>query len=174
METALISILCIALMIFGGMTMAQGFMTSVDAGTTGLSEIGQRTETIMRTELTPISTNVSLIAGADPLDIVLKNTGQTKMADFEKWDVIIQYYDDSSEYHVEWLPYAPGGAGTYEWEVGWIRLDGETEKFEPNVLNPGEEIMIRTWLDPSVGTGTTNMVVISTPSGISCSTYFSP
>ena len=174
METALISLICIALMIFGGMTMSQGFMTSVDASTTGLSEIGELTETIMRTELTPISTNMTLLAGADPLDIVLKNTGQTKMADFEKWDVIVQYYDDSGIYHVEWLPYSPGGAGTYEWEVGWIRLDGAAETFEPNVLNPGEEMMIRTWLDPSVGVGTTNMVVISTPSGISCSTYFSP
>jgi hypothetical protein len=174
METAIISIICIALMVFGGMAMAQGLMTSVDASTEGLSEIGERTETIMRTELTPMSTNVSLIAGADPLDIVLKNTGQTKMADFDKWDVIVQYYDDSGEYHVEWLPYAPGGAGTYEWEVGWIRLDGAAEMYEPNVLNPGEEIMIRTWLYPSVGVGTTNMVVISTPSGISSSTYFSP
>ncbi|MBN1692506.1 MAG: hypothetical protein JW845_03015 [Dehalococcoidales bacterium] len=174
METAIISLICIALMIFGGMTMSHGFMTSVDSSTAGLSEIEQRTETIMRTELTPMSTNVSLIAGADPLDIVLKNTGQTKMADFEKWDVIIQYYDDSGVYHVEWLPYAPGGAGIYEWEVGWIRLDGAAEKFEPNVLNPGEEIMIRTWLDPSLGPGTTNMVVVTTPSGISSSTYFSP
>ncbi len=174
METVLISIICIALMVFGGMTMSQGFMTSVDASTAGLSEIGERTEIITRTELTPMSTNITLLPGADPLDIVLKNTGQTKMADFDKWDVIVQYYDGSGNYCVEWLPYNPGGAGTYEWEVGWIRLDGEAELFEPNVLNPGEEIMIRTWLDPSVGAGTTNMVVISTPSGVTCSTYFSP
>ena len=40
METVLISIICIALVVFGGMTMSQGFMTSVDASTAGLSEIG--------------------------------------------------------------------------------------------------------------------------------------
>ena len=174
METALISIICIALVIFGGMTMSQGFMTSVDASTAGLSEIGQRTEIMMRTELTPVSTNIILVAGADPLEIVLENTGQTKMADFEKWDVIVQYYDDSANYQIEWLPYNESGAGTYEWEVGWIRLNGQAETFEPNVLNPGEQIMIRTWLDPSVGANTTNMVVISTPTGITSSTYFSP
>jgi len=174
METVLVSIICIALVVFGGMTMSQGFMTSVDASTTGLSEIGQRTEIMMRTELTPISTNITLLAGADPLEIVLENTGQTKMADFEKWDVIVQYYDGSGGYHIEWLPYAEGGAGTYEWEVGWIRLYGQAETFEPNVLNPGEQIMIKTWLDPSVGASTTNMVVISTPTGITSSTYFSP
>jgi hypothetical protein len=174
METALISIICIALIMFGGMTMSQGFMTSVDASTAGLSEIGQRTEILTRTELTPVSTNIALVVGADPLEIILENTGQTKMADFEKWDVIVQYYDDSGGYQIEWLPYNESGAGTYEWEVGWIRLNGQAETFEPDVLNPGEQIMIRTWLDPSVGTNTTNMVVISTPDGITCSTYFSP
>src|SRR4030042_786887 len=174
METALISIICIALMVFGGMTMSQGFMTSVDTSTAGLSEIGERTETAIRTELTPVSTNMTLLAGADPVDIVLKNTGQTKMTDFEKWDIIVQYYDGSGGYHVEWLPYSEGGAGTYEWEVGWIRLDGQPEIFEPNLLNPGEEIMIRIWLHPAVGAGTTNMGVISTPSGITSITYFSP
>jgi len=174
METAIVSIICIALVLFGGMTMSQGFMTSVDASTTGLEEIGQRDETIMRTELTPISTSLSTPSGPDPLEIILENTGQTKLADFNKWDVIVQYYDRDGNYIVEWLPYTEETAGTYEWEVVWINLDGQAETFEPNVLNAGEQIMIRTWLYPSVGSGTTNMVTISTPSGVTASTHFSP
>ena len=174
METAIVSIICIALVVFGGMTMSHGFMTSVDTGTAGLEQAGQRDETIMRTELTPVSTNVSLVSGPDPLEIILENTGQIKMADFEKWDIIVQYYDDTGTYHVEWLPYQESGAGTYEWEVGWIRLNGQAEIYEPNILNPGEQIMIKTWLDPSVGAGTTNMVVVSAPSGVTSSTYFIP
>jgi hypothetical protein len=174
METAIISIICIALMVFGGMAMSHGFMTSVDASTNGLEEAGQRNEIIMRTELTPVSANATLAAGADPVDIVLENTGQTKMADFDKWDVIIQYFDDSGIYHAVWLPHADDGAGANEWEVVWIRLNGQPEIFENNVLNPGEQILIRAWLDPSIGPSTTNMVVISTPSGVTSSTYFSP
>jgi hypothetical protein len=173
METVIVSIICIALVVFGGMTMSQGFMTSVDASTTGLSEMGERTETIMRTELTPISTNITLGAGPDPLEVVLENTGQAKMADFEKWDVIVQYTDDDGDYQVAWLPYTAGG-GTNKWDVAWIKLDGQVEVFEPNVLNPGEQLMIKAWLDPSVGVNTTNMVLISTPSGITSSTFFSP
>jgi flagellar protein FlaF len=171
METAIVSLICIALLIFGGMTMSQGFMTSVDASTTGLSEIGQSAEAIMRTMLTPVDASLSL---PGHVEIILENTGQTKMADFEKWDVIIQYYDDEGGYNIIWLPFNPGGATTNQWGVGWIRLNGETETFEPNVLNPGEQIMIEVELNPSVGEDTTNMVVISTPSGITCSTYFSP
>ncbi len=171
METLLISIICIALMVFGGMTMSQGFMTSVDTSTMSLSEIGDRTETIMRTELTPISAVISIVPGPDPLDIVLENTGQTKIADFNKWDIIVQYYSDSN-YYVNWLPYDETGPDTNEWGVVWIRLDGVAETFEPNILNPGEQIMLRTYLSPAASAGTTNMVVISTPGGVTCSTYF--
>jgi len=171
METAIVSIICIALVVFGGMTMSQGFMTSVDASTTGLEKIGQRDETIMRTELTPVSAEQP---SANTLEVILENSGQTRLADFDKWDVIVQYYDGTGTYHVEWLPYTEATLDDNEWEVAWIRLDGAAEVFEPNVLNPQEQIMIRAQLNPSAGAGTTNMVILGTPSGVTASTYFSP
>ncbi len=177
METVIISIICIALMVFGGMTMSQGFMSSVDSSTTGLSEVSQTTETIMRTELTKISAVITNLPGPnDPLDIVLENTGKTKIADFDKWDVIVQYYSAGNNYNVSYLSY--NGTGTTwplpnnQWEVYWIRLNGVAETFEPNVLNPGEQIMIRALLSPAVSGGTTNMLIISAPNGVTCSTYF--
>ena len=170
METAIVSLICIALVVFGGMTMSQGFMTSVDASTTGLEEIGQRNETIMRTELSPVSTNMP---AANTLEVTLENSGQTKIADFDKWDVIVQYYDGTGTYNTRWLPYTAGTLGDNEWQVVWIRLNGAAEVFEPDVLNPKEQIMIRAQLNPSVGAGTTNMVVVATPNGIPVSTYFS-
>ena len=47
METAIVSIICIALVIFGGMTMSQGFLNTVDTSTSGLEEMSQRNEIIM-------------------------------------------------------------------------------------------------------------------------------
>jgi hypothetical protein len=167
METAIISIICIALVVFGGMTMSRGFITSVDASTMGLEEVGQRNEAILRTELSPVSANMP---AADTLEVVMENTGQVRLADFDKWDFIVHYYDSDGVYHVEWLPYA----GDNEWNVSWIRLDGAPEVFEPNVLNPGEQVMLRAQLNPAAGAGTTNMVVVVTPNGITASTYFSP
>lgn len=174
METVLISIICIALMVFGGMTMSQGFMTSVDTSTMGLNEMEQMTDSIMRTELTPISADYYEISGNDRVDIVLENTGQTKIADFEKWDVIVQYRTNPATYNVIWLPYTEAVAQNppNEWGWVWIRLDGEDETFEPNILNPGEQIMIRTYLSPAAGDDYVNMVTISTPGGVTCSTYF--
>jgi hypothetical protein len=174
METAIISIICIALVVFGGMTMSNGFMTSLDASTAGLQEISTRNNMMMRTELSTVSTNITLVLGPDPLNIVLENSGQTKIADFKKWDVIIQYFDDAGQYHVQYLTYKNGSTAPYEWDVGWIKMNGQPEVFDPGVLNPGEQIMIQTRLDPSVGINTTNMVVVSTPTGITCSTYFAP
>lgn len=171
METAIISLICIALVVFGGMTMAQGFITSVDSSTAGLEETGKRNETIMRTELTPVNATQP---AADTVELVLENTGQTKLADFEKWDIIVQYYDGAGTYHVEWLPFTDTTPGANEWEIAWLRLGGTAEVFEQDILNPEEQIMLRAQLSPSVGAGTTNMIVVSTPSGVTASTYFTP
>lgn len=154
--------------------MSHGFMTSVDTSANGLQEIGNNVDSLIRTELTPVSSNVSVDSGDDLVEIVLQNSGQTKMADYDKWDVIVQYYDDSGNYHVQWLPYVDGTSAVYEWDVGWIELNGTPAVFDPGVLDPGEQIMIKTRLFPVVGSGTTGMVTISTPNGVTCSTYFSP
>src|SRR4030065_697889 len=105
METVIVSLICIALIVFGGMTMAQGFMTAVDASTTGLEEMGQRDETLIRTLLTPFSATQP---SADKVEIILDNDGQTKLADFDKWDLIAHYYDGTGTYHIKWLPYNHG------------------------------------------------------------------
>ena len=171
METILVSLVCIALIVFGGMTMSQGFMTSVDTSTSGLDELGQRNETIIRTLINPVSASQP---AANTFEIILKNDGQIKLADFAKWDVIVHYFDETGNYTIKWLPYTENALGDDEWQVTWLRLNGVAEVFETGVFNPGEQMMITGQLNPPVGLGTTNMVVISTPSGITAQTYFSP
>jgi hypothetical protein len=149
--------------------MSQGFMTTVDTSTTGLEDVRERGETLIRTELTPVS---SSLTAANTLEVLLENTGQAKLADFDKWDFIVQYYDDTGSYHSEWLPYTSGTLGDNEWEVSEILLNGETEIYEPNVLNQNESMLLVAQLEPAVGDNTTNMVVIATPDGITASTYF--
>jgi len=159
-------------MVFGGMAMSQGFLTSVDSSATRLEELSDRDERIMRTELAPTSATVN--GARDTLYVNLDNNGQTKLADFDKWDVIVQYYDDSGTYYTRWLPYADGALGDNEWQVQWIRLDSDDETFELNVVNPGEMIRIEAQLSPVVGAGTNNMVVVSTPNGVPATISFSP
>ena len=169
METVLVSLICIALIVFGGMTMSQGFMTTVDTSTTGLEDVRQRGETLIRTELTPVSSNLT---AANTLEIILENTGQAKLTDFDKWDFIVQYYDNTGTYYTKWLPYTAGTLSNNEWEVSGITLNGKAEVYEPNVLNQSEAILLTAQLSPAVGDNTTNMVVVATPDGITASTYF--
>ena len=169
METAIVSLICIALIMFGGMTMSQGFLTSVDSTTIGLEEISSRGEEIMRTELTAANTSMP---SASLLRVSLENSGQTKLSSFSKWDVIVQYYDGGGTYYVRWLPYTEETLGNNEWRKVGIYLDGQVEAYEPNMVNPGEEVVIEAKLNPPIGDNTTNLVVVSTPNGIPASIAF--
>ena len=174
METAIVSVICIALIVIGGMTMSQGFLTSVDTTSAALEELGVRDEEIMRTELSPVSANTTITGNI--LYVTLENSGQTKLADFNKWDVIVQYYDGGATYHTKWLPYTDGTPGNNEWTKEGIYLNTENETaevFEPAILNPREKIKIEAKLNPAVGEDTDNLVVISTPNGIPASVSFS-
>ena len=171
METAIVSLLCIALVVVGGMTMSRGFLSSVDSTSAALEEVGARGEDIMRTELATVSVTMP---AANRLQVRLANDGQTKLASFSKWDVIIHYYDEYDDYYVKWLPHTANQTlNDNEWQKVGIYLGAEAEVFEPNIVNPGEEIVIEAQLNPAVGDNTTNLVVISTPNGIPASVTFS-
>ena len=172
METAVVSIVCIALIVLGGMTMSQGFLSSVDNTTSGLEQISRQTAEIARTSLTPLSASQP---SAEILEVTLKNSGQTKLADLARWDFIVQYYEAEGSYHVRWLPYVEGTPSDNQWTDVGIYLDAgdETpEVFEPGILNPGEEMRLRAKVDPPPGSGTTNLVVIATPNGVPASISF--
>jgi hypothetical protein len=172
MDTVVVSIVCIVLVIFGGMTMAQGFFSSVDSSTIGWDTMESRDNSIMRTSLAVVGT---AMPSASQLEITLRNDGQTKLSDFADWDLIIQYHDAGGQYYVNWLPYTSGVPGANQWTVNGIYIDATSstaEVFETSILNPGEEMIIRAEISPSVGAGTTNLAVASTSNGISASTTF--
>ena len=170
METAIVAIICIALIAFGGMTMSQGFLSSVDSTSAALEQMGQNSETIMRTELTVISAACDSKTG--DLTVTLSDSGQTKLASFEDWDVIVNYTTDP-DYHVKWLPYTAGTPGADQWTVDSITMsDGSPESFELNILNPTERIVISGLLSPWPDKSSSMMVVVATPNGITASTSF--
>ncbi len=174
METAIVSIICIALLVVGGMTMSQGFLSSVDTTTLGLETISERDEEIMRTDLSTLS---ATMPATNRVEAALRNNGQTKLSDFARWDVIVQYYDSGGTYYVKWLPYTDNiTLGDNQWRRKGIYLNAENqtaEVFETGILNPGEEMVIEARVSPATGVGTTNLLVASTSSGIPASIIFS-
>ncbi|MFA5316017.1 MAG: hypothetical protein WC369_01175 [Dehalococcoidales bacterium] len=170
MPTVVIAIVCITLIVVGGMTMSQGFISSVDSNASIFSQASDRDGEIMRTEL-------SIIGASQPtagyLEVDLRNSGQVKQASFSSWDVIIHYDDDSDNNYVKWLPYTNGVPGDNEWTVRGIYLDADSstaEVYEPGILNPGEEMVISTKLGPPQNKWTTKYLAVSTGNGVSVST----
>jgi hypothetical protein len=172
METAFVSIICVALMVIGGMTMSQGFLRSVDNTTNNIQVISQRDEDIMRTNIAALSASMS---AANTLNVRVRNSGQTKLASFDKWDIIVHYTDGSAMEHVTWLPYS-SSLEDNRWTVTsiyYVDAGGDhPEVFDPGILNPEEEMDIRCQFYPAIGSGTVNMIAISTPNGITVSKTF--
>jgi len=172
MATILVSIICIAMIVVGGMTLSSGILTSTDATAISVDEISLREGEIARTDLT-IRRGMYL-AWEEMLRITVENTGQTRLASFNKWDVIINY-SDGSAYHMEWLPYTTGVLGNNEWQKARIGLNGPLEYFEPDILNPGEELVMHARLSPLPGGNTTGEITVASPNGIFDSiSFFKP
>ncbi|MFC1967493.1 hypothetical protein ACFLV2_02525 [Chloroflexota bacterium] len=170
METAVISIICIALIVFGGMTMSQGFFSTADATGMGVEEISMSHGEIMRTGLSVVS--AERVQWADILRVRLENSGQTKLASFSKWDVIAGYLDDGNSFYATWLPYTEATLQNNEWEKIGLYVNGQVEAFEPAILNPGEEMVIGARFNPAVGDDSTANITIGTPGGVNESVSF--
>ena len=171
MATAIVSIICIAMIVVGGMTLSQGILTSADSAALSVEEIALREGEITRTNLDAVRS--AHLSWADLLKVTVENSGQTKLASFDKWDLIVNYYDGSGVYHTVWLPYTTGALGDNEWQKARIGLNGPVEFFEPNILNPGEELVILARLNPLPGDATTGDITVGTPNGVYDSISFS-
>lgn len=171
MAIIVVCIMCIALIILGGMTLSQGILTSADTAALSVDMIGVREGEIMRTDVTAL--RAEYLSWSDLLRVTVDNNGQTKLSSFGKWDLIVHYYDDSGSYYSEWLPYTDGILGDNEWQKARICLNGQPEFFEPNLLNPGEELVILASVSPLPGDVTGGNTTITTPNGICESISFS-
>lgn len=157
--------------------MSQGFLSSVNNNATSWKQMGERDTAILRTELSQMAQTPAGegCGGLSTTYVTIANTGMTKLADYDEWDVIIQYQDTGGGRWVKWLPYNPSSPGDNEWGIFGIYLDetaGKPEMFEPGILNPGEEIKITVKLNPAIGDNTTNLMTVSTPNGVSASVHF--
>ncbi len=130
---------------------------------------------IARTELNSLT--VSVISAGATVDWTVGNIGQTQLRVFEDWDVVIVYQDSASAgLQVSRLSYTTNvtpAAG--EWTVTGIYLDAGTltaEVFNPGIVDPGEEFIIRAQLSPSIATPTDNTVTLAVENGVTVTAQF--
>jgi hypothetical protein len=172
MSNAIVALFVIALMIIAALTWSQAAFSSFDSVSQSLKEMAQTTREVNRTS---ISILVSQKQG-DFFDIAVCNSGEVRLAQFEDWDVVVQYYDATGNYHIRRLAYTGNSTPSdNEWTVNIIYSGegmSEEELFEPGILNPGEVAVLRLKLSPQPGSDTTNLVSISTFNGVNTSAQF--
>lgn len=172
METIFVSLICIVLMVIGGMTMSQGFLHSVDNTSNNYQVLSQRDQDILRTNVSILSTTQGT---SDSLEVSLRNDGHTKLTNFDRWDIIVFYHDASNNNHATYLSYTSSDLGNNQWKLVGIYVDASAlspEIFDPGILDPDEEMIIQCQLNPPAGLNTTNLISISTPNGVKATKTF--
>jgi hypothetical protein len=137
--------------------MGTSSLNSIDMFSNSWKEMEAQTTDRNHTDIRAISSEVN--EDGNVAEIVVRNAGNTSLAQFERWDVIVIY----GEGDVQWLPYRQTAPG---WSLAGISFQGVPEIFEPDILNPGEEMRIVSKLSPSVSENITNLATISTLNGV--------
>jgi len=141
-----------------------GFLKVVEVDTNG-----QITDTVIDTfEFDTLYGNnpdiIELHGGSNSLCLKVVNRGETNLADFTKWDIIAQYENGTANY----LSYTTSAnPGSNEWTVNSIyMLDDNPEVYDPDILNPGEQMKLLINIDSEIGAKDTIRITVSTPHGV--------
>jgi len=169
METAITALLVIGVMILAILGISDRALSAQAAITEASRGIQEREGERIRTVLMPTQAVVN--ETGDVLQVTVKNSGSTLLADFERWDVIVEYADGVTE-QVQWIPY---GSDVNQWsaEIYQDAEVGTPEVFDPNLLNPGEDLLLNVVLSPAIAPDSTNRITVVTPNGISTAISFS-
>ena len=172
MSTAIAFLIMMATVLSGIGLVAQGSFTATADLSDAWKEMETRSGDIARTKMQILGATHS-----PPLvDITLKNSGQEPALDFTSWDIVIEYYETDGTYYQAWLPHTTDlSPGDNQWTVTGVYKDAGTldpEVFQPGILNPGEEMIIRIKLSPAATDTPGNQVTVATSNGVSVSSAF--
>lgn len=177
MTNVIIAAFVIAVILGATMLLANATLSSASNLTTGWDRMMDRKEGKARTGLTLISVDPN--ASSTNIDVSIRNSGQTSLGNFDQWDVMIQYYATSNDVdlNLERASYVSSSTpATLEWTVEGIYSNATTkvtETYEPNLLNPGEEMILRANITPAIPGNTNNLIKIGTSNGVSLPAPFS-
>ena len=175
MEHALVALILIAVLLSGTMTLVSSAITPVDNIADSWKQMSNNTNEIQRTDIAIVDTVVPEEHSGALVELTVRNEGKVSLCDYNSWDIIIQYYSDNTTRAVEWLPYTITLEDN-KWTVpsypDGISYNGSPETYEPNILNPGEDMKVQIQLDPPVKLNSTNWATVSAPNGVSTRTIF--
>jgi hypothetical protein len=164
METSIPAVIVSAILMVSAMVLARSGYRSVDEMGQIWKEMEARSSEQVHTRLT--ITNVT--SSTPYVDVDLRDDDSAALANYDRMDVLVEYTTGGGAPVLAWIPYTNGTPAPNTWIVQGIINDA----FEPGILNPGETLRMRIWLDPPAGVGTTNRLLIATELGVTVSTTF--
>lgn len=167
MENAIPALVIGAILLVASSLMARGSLQTYDQLGASIREMETRLGEQSRTRLAVVS--ATLDGERDTLTVLLRNDGQTRLANFARIDLIVTYFDGPTTTRTTWLPYVAGTPSPGAWTVTAIAGD----LFEPGILNPGETAQLVVELESPVEPGKTNLIVIAAETGSSLTYPFS-
>jgi len=129
------------------------------------AEVSRRFERRAKTALEVVSAE----GQQNDVQLVLRNTGSTRQADLESWDLILSYYGPTGGYILCWVPPEVAAPGGLWWRIHGLYRDaqqGLVEAFDHGILDPQEELVIDVRLAQPMMPGTLASVTASTTEGV--------
>ena len=167
MEHAIPALVIAAVIIVGGVILADATRGSLKTVDESWRDIEAISEVRLGTDLTVVSTNVT--DGGATVTAVIRNQGRTSITEPSHMDLIINYNGADDQRHVVWLPYTESSPpGDNQWTVDSISGDHRN----PGILDTGEEMTIQISLNPATQDGPDRWLVLATEAGVSYSIYF--
>lgn len=163
METALVSLICVAVLLIGTVTTVFTAFKAATEVSDSLKTMEEQAADIRRTDI-----DASISAYSSPIVVSVTNNGQTDLSQFTSWDIIAEYTQSGTSY-VTYLTYVAGGGtpGNNQWTLeGIYQPDGSNEVYDPGILNPQEQARIKITLSPTLARHITVRFTISTENGV--------
>ena len=111
MDTAITALIVITVLLLAVTTLYEHYFSAQDVILESWREMEERMEERSRIDLSVIGAEVPPISSGDTVKITIRNEGDVKLAEFDQWDVILQYAGASGN-HIDWHPY---GSGQNQW-----------------------------------------------------------
>lgn len=170
------SFLAPAIMLLAAMIVAFGLTSSAATSTLepqvdAYESAAQRTAELNRTRLDPSGvTHGEPDFTTDPdFYVTIRNDGTAILRDLSHWDVFADHHEADGTHHALRLTYTAATVpGDDEWSSQGIYEDASaltTETYQPGILNPGEELLLRFRLSSTPGNPEANLVRIAVPNG---------
>jgi hypothetical protein len=162
MDTILVTVIVLVLIIMSTLIMTVSVFQSANTLGDAWKDMESQSVSISETEISVLF-NGSYTGGLIE-DVAVQNEGRTNLYDYPSWDVIIQYQSGDA-FHLSYTEIYPPASGGWAIE-GIYMADASPEVFNPNILDPGEVMIVAINSSTEIGIGETGRIVISTPNGV--------